>query len=449
MAGKGPAPLILDESGREVDAEGKPLERRTKAVATFKINLADRPKRKAVEMEEEAPKQEEEAPVDPGFDPRMGNKGLMRMERRPRGLKFVEEGKFSRQAELARVRAKYGDKAFRQMQERQERERREAKMAAQMNMDVNAMPLGERATTQQKVEEEVPEVEWWDAGLLPSGSYSDVMDEGAQIKEGRLTIYVEHPVPIEPPVEAAMPGPQPLRLTQRELKKLRTQKRRQREMEKQELIRQGLLEPPKPKVKISNLMRVLGNESTADPTAIEKEVRAQMEERQMAHDDRNLSRKLTPAERKEKKVKKLFGDTEAVAATQVCVFRVEDLSFKQHIYKVDINAQENRLTGTQLIVEEGFSLVVVEGTAKAIKRYSKLMLGRIDWNARPEDEDGEEDRPENRCILVWQGEVAEPSFDKFTKEVCSSKPAARKVLAAAGVAHYWDLAQNWVSETGI
>jgi hypothetical protein len=62
--------------GREVDAEGKPLERRTKAVATFKINLADRPKRKAVEMEEEAPKQEEEAPVDPGFDPRMGNKVL-------------------------------------------------------------------------------------------------------------------------------------------------------------------------------------------------------------------------------------------------------------------------------------------------------------------------------------------------------------------------------------
>jgi U4/U6 small nuclear ribonucleoprotein PRP3 len=98
--------------------------------------------------------------------------------------------------------------------------------------------LRTQATTQQKVEEEVPEVEWWDAGLLPSGSYSDVMDEGAQIKEGRLTIYVEHPVPIEPPVEAAMPGPQPLRLTQRELKKLRTQKRRQREMEKQELIRQ-------------------------------------------------------------------------------------------------------------------------------------------------------------------------------------------------------------------
>lgn len=48
-----------------------------------------------------------------------------------------------------------------------------------------------------------------------------------------------------------------------ELKKLRTQRRVAREKEKQELVRQGLLEPPAPKVKISNLMRVLGAEATA------------------------------------------------------------------------------------------------------------------------------------------------------------------------------------------
>lgn len=39
------------------------------------------------------------------------------------------------------------------------------------------------------------------------------------------------------------------------------------------ITRQGLLEPPKPKVKISNLMRVLGEEAVLDPTAIEQEVR--------------------------------------------------------------------------------------------------------------------------------------------------------------------------------
>ena len=65
-----------------------------------------------------------------------------------------------------------------------------------------------------------------------------------------------------------------------ERKKIRTQKRMEREKEKQELIRQGLLDPPKPKVKMSNLMRVLGTEAVLDPSAMEKQVKEQMAERQ-------------------------------------------------------------------------------------------------------------------------------------------------------------------------
>lgn len=63
----------------------------------------------------------------------------------------------------------------------------------------------------------------------------------------------------------------------------------------QELIKQGVLEPPKPKVKISNLHRVLGAEAGIDPTMVEREVRRQMAERAQAHMDRNLERKLSPA----------------------------------------------------------------------------------------------------------------------------------------------------------
>ena len=92
---------------------------------------------------------------------------------------------------------------------------------------------------------------------------------------------MEHPVAIEPPAEALAPPPQPLKLTQKELKKLRTQRRQAREKEKQDLIRQGLLEPPKPKVKIANLYRVLGEQAVADPTAMEREARKQMAERQV------------------------------------------------------------------------------------------------------------------------------------------------------------------------
>ena len=51
----------------------------------------------------------------------------------------------------------------------------------------------------------------------------------------------------------------------------------------QDLIRQGLLEAPKPKVKLSNMMRVLGSEATADPTAVEAQVRQQMQDRAQVH----------------------------------------------------------------------------------------------------------------------------------------------------------------------
>ena len=50
----------------------------------------------------------------------------------------------------------------------------------------------------------------------------------------------------------------PIFLTKRERKKLRRQNRREAWKDKQEKIRLGLEPPPEPKVKLSNLMRVLG-----------------------------------------------------------------------------------------------------------------------------------------------------------------------------------------------
>lgn len=58
-----------------------------------------------------------------------------------------------------------------------------------------------------------------------------------------------------------------------------------------------------------------------------------------AHDDRNLARKLTPMERKEKKMKKLLGDAEAGVATMVSVYRIGSLSSPQLRFKVSVNAE--------------------------------------------------------------------------------------------------------------
>ena len=53
------------------------------------------------------------------------------------------------------------------------------------------------------------------------------------INEDKITIYVEHPVPLEPPVAEAPAPPMPLMLTAKEKKKIRKQRREEREKERQ------------------------------------------------------------------------------------------------------------------------------------------------------------------------------------------------------------------------
>ena len=219
------------------------------------------------------------------------------------------------------------------------------------------------------------------------------------------------------------------------------------------MIRQGLLEPPKAKVKMSNLMKVLGSEATQDPTKLEKEIRTAAAEREQAHTDRNAARKLTPAEKREKKERKLFDDSTTIE-TIVSVYKINKLSHPKTRFKVEMNARENRLTGCSVMTDE-MSVVVVEGKSKAIKRYGKLMLRRINWaeavkkdekEGEEEDDDEEENGENNKCWLVWQGSVAKPSFHRFLVQECLTESAAKKVFTDAGVAHYWDLAVNYTED---
>ena len=58
-----------------------------------------------------------------------------------------------------------------------------------------------------------------------------------------------------------------------------------------------------------------------------------------AHDDRNLARKLTAAEKKEKKTRKLVGAADEGEAPGVSVFRVRSLERPEHKFKVRVNAE--------------------------------------------------------------------------------------------------------------
>ncbi|KAI9907344.1 hypothetical protein PsorP6_004521 [Peronosclerospora sorghi] len=232
-----------------------------------------------------------------------------------------------------------------------------------------------------------------------------------------------------------------------ERKKIRRQNRADREKEKQDKIALGLLPPPEPKVKLSNMMRVLSEQAVADPSAIERKVREQIAQREKNHEMRNLARKLTPEERREKRLRKIKED--AAGDIHVALFKVPDLSNPQHRFKVDVNAQQYHLTGGVLLCKDGnINMVVVEGGKKAIKQYTKLMMRRIDWLGASEAEQDSESEDEdsrkrgNGCFLVWQGVVARKAFNNFRFQECRTSITARKVMEAKNVVHYWDLVEK-------
>ncbi|CAI9091521.1 OLC1v1026577C1 [Oldenlandia corymbosa var. corymbosa] len=443
------APVLrLDALGREIDEHGNVVNvPKVNTLSTLKVNI-NKQKKDAFQILK--PELEVDPSENPHFDPRMGiNKNKILRPKRM-SFQFVEEGKWSKDAETLRLKSQFGEARAKELKAKQAQL---AKAKAEPDINPNLIEVSERVVVKEKPKEVIPEVEWWDIPLLLSGNYNDIIDGDLtddKLKMDKITIYVEHPRPIEPPVEPTLPPPQPLKLTKKEQKKLRTQRRLLREKDKQDMIRQGLLEPPKPKVKMSNLHKVLGTEATQDPTKLEREIRNAALEREQAHIDRNIARKLTPAERREKKERKLFDDPNN-AETIVSVYKVRSLAHPQARFKVDANAHENRLTGCA-VISEGICVVVVEGCPKSIKRYGKLMLRRINWAAvekneeEDEDEDMDDDAPVNKCMLVWQGSVAKSSFHKFSIHECRTEAAARKIFSDAGVGHYWDLALNFSEE---
>jgi len=394
-------------------------ELRPRAFATLKIN-----KRRIHEaLKREKKITESQLASSKTYDPRMK---LPSMERPARKFKFVEQGTYVKKAQRVRTKAQL------EMLRSQ---------SLQSNIDISALV---KVEPEKRVKDPIPAVEWWDQLIMKD--HTNYADVPGCIKNDLITHLVEHPVPIKPPAEPANPPIIPMMLTKKERRRLRKRQRQEMQREQQEQILLSLREPPKPRVRISNLMRVLGSEAVQDPTEIEKEVRRQMAERQRNHELRNQERKLSKQERKEKKRQKLLKDRGAQLC--VAVFRIKDLSDGRKRFKVDVNAVENHMTGV-IIMQPGFNIVIVEGGPKAIRRFRRLMLSRIDWRAEATqpDEDDEQRYPaanpqhDNACELVWEGTLLRPNFKFFKIEMCPTEQSARAYLRTMRVEHYYDMAK--------
>lgn len=340
----------------------------------------------------------------------------------PRPFKFNAPGKFIAKAEAERTAAQ-----IRQL----EREIADATDALGDSFDVSLISDILRS------ENENSTFEWWDIPYLHKDSTLAFELIGNLIQRPSLkTISASNS-------SNADKGTLKIYLTTEERKKLRRQRRLEVQKEYQEKVALGLIAPPPPKVKLSSLPRMLaqpgnalGDESVQDPTRIEAEIRAQSQVRAEAHQAANLNRKLTDEERALKKYRKFaeFDATEThIAAFKIDNDRLEDGGRR---FKIVVNAEQNHLHGRSVSTKD-FTLIVVEGGPKGIKRYTRLLLERI--------------APDNPswAQLLWTGSQPAKS-EKITNS--PGKPFqlykfdsdfdAQKVLNDAGYSQFWSLAKK-------
>lgn len=388
----------------------------------------------------------EEIKSNPYFDPNLGPKTTVAKPRHSRQLIFNQKGKYIQQAAALRRQA--------QLEAMKKRIAERARQAGiDEDLDVEKAFLVPAP----------PSVEWWDEGLINGGDYAAI-DTPTNLKidtpDSIITRYVQHPVLLDPPQEKNMAPQKPMYLTPKEQAKIRRQRRMADLKEQQAKIRLGLEPAPPPKVKKSNLMRVLGEQAVKDPTAVEARVTREIADRKEKHEVMNEERKLTKEQRREKLAAQQEKD--AALGIFVSVYRIESLASGRNRFKISKNAEQNALTGI-CIMHPKFNLVIVEGGKHSITNYRKLMLNRIDWTENPgpdtsatsksedqplwlstEDDKGEpRDFSHNSCTLLWEGQAKARAFRRWLgARVCESDSAAKDALSRAKMENFWTLAKS-------
>lgn len=407
-------------------------------------NVISKPSKSKKQLDLSGPSAEETR-NSPYFDPSFGAKTATLRARTSRQLMFNQKGKYIQQAAALRRQA-----ALEAMKKRIAESSRKA--GIDEDLDVEKAFLVSAP----------PDIEWWDEGLVTGKDYGVInTSNGLKIdsSDSIITLYIQHPVALEPPQEKNMPPPKPMFLTHDEQAKLRRQRRMADLKEQQAKVRLGLEPAPPPKVKKGNLMRVLGEEAVRDPTAVEARVNREIAERAQKHEEMNEDRKLTQEQKNEKLAEQQAGD--AAKGIHTSVYRIESLANGRHRFKIFKNAEQNALTGI-CILHPKFSLVIVEGGQHSIKVFKKLMLNRIDWteNSAPnnvregnkeamaqwlqaEDEKGDlKYLGLNKCTLIWEGEEKTRAFRKWGSRVCETDSAAKEALSRSKMETFWTLAKS-------
>ena len=415
--------LRVDAQGREIDQDGNVVIQAAKSVRTAVANQRRDVKKKTASTynpylahryqkgEDEGAREGKEAEED---DTRIH---LSSREARGRkALQFVEAGSYvaaqNRERERAEERLRSGAASGRLHPKIIESATWAAEQGENASTSTSASSSSGK-TVQVQVSQAcdkdvVPALEWWDADFLPkahraaiglkTNAVNSANNNSSSIpatvsgldvslfalQNSKTYRFIQHPPSTSALKSDAPDVPLPIYLTEKERKRIRRQRRMAEEQERRDKMMMGLIPIPEPKFKLSNFMRILGDQAIADPSKVEQKVIQQVRARELKHEMDNLARKLTPSQRREKKIRKLQDAALKAREAHVAVFSVNDIHNPRLRFKVDMNAQQWLLTGSVVVCQEGHvNLVYVEGGPRAIRKFTRLMMHRMEWGCIP------------------------------------------------------------------
>lgn len=306
-------------------------------------------------------------------------------------------------------------------------------------------------------------MDWWDQEIV---SNPDLVSN-----------LVEHPVPLKGVTARAPKDTVPVEamLTPAERNRIRKLKRQEKVKEMQDKVRMGLIAPAPPKVKIKNMMLVLGQEAVAGPSAIEQAVRAQVDQRLRDHEERNEARRLDPEARRQKNIAKWTKPLETSQKLSVSIFLVFNKIHNKIRFKICKNAEQLHLGGIFIhsFIRDAYSafypsLVVVEGSKKAVKKFDRLMLHRINWLEKLEDinkqediqmkdedipevadDEAEEDDEEEKvagggvCKRIFHGSDAVKKFNRWSYESANDLETVTRFLDERNALQFWSMVERY------
>ncbi|MDP2439046.1 MAG: pre-mRNA processing factor 3 family protein [archaeon] len=244
------------------------------------------------------------------------------------------------------------------------------------------------------------------------------------MNEAVITDLVHHPAVLPLPSHLAQTenaGPMPSYLTKAERLKWKRRVTQETEKQKRVEISLGLREAPAPRVRLSNLHRVLGPEASQRPTEVLEEVVREVQGRVDEHHAQNQARKLTKDERKAKRISKMQQDQAAGLFARVLVAGPCEAA-KMH-FKLKKLAQKWLLSGVLLKMSPERSLVLIEGGCRGLEKWTRWQTSR-----------------DEGCRMVWHGSIEHAAYRAFSIHLVDSPVKALKILTDHGVPHYWKLA---------